>query len=116
MPAACKARELAQAETDLQRKKELERIAQVCSHVPAHAPRDFWEALQSYWFVHLGVTTELNPWDAFNPGKLDQHLYPFYQQGLEEGTLTRQQAEELLQCLWVAGQKFGKLNIRNTGN
>jgi formate C-acetyltransferase len=96
-----KAQELAHQETDPQGKKELERIAEVCSHVPAHAPRDFWEALQYYWFVHLGVTTELNPWDAFNPGHLDQHLYPFYEKGLEEGTLTGEQAEELLQCLWV---------------
>ncbi|MDH7485780.1 MAG: glycyl radical protein [Anaerolineae bacterium] len=96
-----KARELAQQETDPQRRKELERIAEVCTHVPAHAPRDFWEALQYYWFVHLGVTTELNPWDAFNPGKLDQHLYPFYKKGLEEGTLSREQAEELLQCFWI---------------
>jgi len=96
-----KARELAQREKDEQRKKEWERIAEVCTHVPAHPPRDFWEALQYYWFVHLGVTTELNPWDAFNPGRLDQHLYPFYRQGLEEGTLTREQAEELLQCFWV---------------
>ncbi len=96
-----KAKELAQQETDLQRKKELERIAEICSYVPAYAPRDFWEALQYYWFVHLGVTTELNPWDAFNPGKLDQHLYPFYKKGLEEGTLTREQAEELLQCFWI---------------
>ena len=96
-----KARELAQRETDLRRKKELERIAEVCTHVPAHPPRDFWEALQYYWFVHLGVTTELNPWDAFCPGHLDQHLYPFYKRGLEEGMLTREQAEELLQCLWV---------------
>ncbi|MBC8248718.1 MAG: glycyl radical protein [Anaerolineales bacterium] len=96
-----KALELAQQEADPQRKKELDRIAEVCSHVPAHAPRDLWEALQYYWFVHLGVTTELNPWDSFNPGRLDQHLYPFYQKGLEEGTLTRQQAEELLQCFWI---------------
>jgi formate C-acetyltransferase len=96
-----KAQKLTQQETDPQRKKELERIVEVCSHVPTHAPRDFWEALQYYWFVHLGVTTELNPWDAFNPGKLDQHLYPFYEKELEEGTLTREQAEELLQCLWV---------------
>ncbi len=96
-----KAQELAQQETDSQRKKELERIAEICSHVPAHAPRDFWEALQYYWFVHLGVTTELNPWDAFNPGKLDQHLYPFYKKRLEEGMLTREQAEELLQCFWI---------------
>ena len=98
---ADKARELAQRETDPQRKKELERIAEVCTHVPAHAPRNFWEALQYYWFVHLGVTTELNPWDAFNPGKLDQHLYPFYRKGLEEETLTREQAEELLHCFWI---------------
>jgi trans-4-hydroxy-L-proline dehydratase len=91
-----KAREMAQQEADPRRKQELEHIAEVCSRVPAHAPRDFWEALQYYWFVHLGVTTELNPWDAFNPGKLDQHLFPFYEKGF-----TREQAEELLQCFWV---------------
>ena len=96
-----KAREMAQDESNPQRKKELERIADVCSHVPAHAPRDFYEALQAYWFVHLGVITELNTWDSFCPGHLDQHLYPFYKQGLEDGTLTREQAKELLQCLWV---------------
>ena len=96
-----KAHALAQREMDPQRKKEWERTAEVCSHVPAHAPRDFWEALQYYWFVHLGVTIELNPWDAFNPGRLDQHLYPFYKEGLEEGTLTHEQAEELLQCFWI---------------
>ena len=96
-----KAQELAQQETDPQRKQELERIAEVCSHVPSHAPRDLWEALQYYWFVHLGVTTELNPWDAFNPGKLDQHLNPFYKSGLEQGTLAHEQAKELLQCFWI---------------
>jgi pyruvate formate-lyase/glycerol dehydratase family glycyl radical enzyme len=96
-----KALELAQQEGDPARKKELERIAGVCSQVPAHPPRDFWEALQYYWFVHLGVTTELNTWDSFNPGRLDQHLYPFYERGLEEGTLTREQAEELLHCFWI---------------
>jgi len=96
-----KAKELAGQETAPQRKRELERIAEVCSHVPMHAPRDFWEALQYYWFVHLGVTTELNPWDAFCPGHLDQHLYPFYKKGLEEGMLTREQAKELLQCFWI---------------
>ncbi len=95
------ARDLAAQESDPQRKAELERIAKVCSHVPAHAPRDFWEALQSYWFVHLGVTTEMNPWDSFCPGRLDQHLYPFYREGLDKGTLTREQAEELLQCFWI---------------
>jgi formate C-acetyltransferase len=96
-----KARQLADAELDSTRKAELEHIAEVCKHVPAHAPRDFWEALQYYWFVHLGVVTELNTWDAFNPGHLDHHLFPFYKKGLEEHTLTRDQAEELLQCFWV---------------
>ncbi len=96
-----RARELARQTTDPQRRGELERIAAVCSAVPAHAPRDFWEALQMYWFVHLGVILELNPWDAFNPGHLDQHLYPFYKKGIDDGSLTREQAEELLQCFWI---------------
>jgi pyruvate formate-lyase/glycerol dehydratase family glycyl radical enzyme len=95
------ARQMAAMEPDPARKAELERIAAVCSHVPAHVPRDFWEAVQCYWFVHLGVTIELNPWDAFCPGKLDQHLYPFYRQGLASGALTAEAARELLQCLWI---------------
>jgi len=96
-----KARGLAAEESDPQRRAELARIADVCTRVPAYAPRDFWEALQSYWFVHLGVTTELNPWDAFCPGRLDQHLYPFYKAGVDAGTLSRAQAEELLHCFWI---------------
>jgi pyruvate formate-lyase/glycerol dehydratase family glycyl radical enzyme len=98
---AQKAMELANIEQDEQRKSELIRIAEVCQHVPAYAPRNFWEALQYYWFVHLGVTIELNTWDAFSPGRLDQHLYPFFQRGLEKGNLTDGLAEELLQCLWI---------------
>jgi len=96
-----RADELAAVEPDPARRMELWRIAEVCRHVPAHAPRDFWEALQYYWFVHLGVTTELNTWDAYDPGRLDQHLYPFYRRGLDDGSLTRDQAEELLQCFWI---------------
>ena len=96
-----KALQLAEQEGDIGRKAELERIADVCSRVPAHPPSDFHEALQYYWFVHLGVTTELNTWDSFSPGHLDRHLYPFYIKGLEDNTLTREQAEELLQCFWI---------------
>jgi formate C-acetyltransferase len=98
---AKKARELKKKEKNPDRGEELEKIARVCTHVPAHAPRDFWEALQYYWFVHLGVITELNPWDSFNPGRLDQHLYPFYKKGLEDGSLTKEKARELLQLFWV---------------
>jgi len=96
-----KARELAKSEKDKTRKKELEIIAEVCDRVPAHAPRNFWEALQCYWFVHLGVITEYNTWDSFNPGRLDQHLWPFYEKGLKDGSLTKEFATELLECFWL---------------
>jgi trans-4-hydroxy-L-proline dehydratase len=90
----------AQAENPL-RRAELTRIAALCRRVPAHAPRDLHEALQSYWFCHLGVITELNGWDAFNPGHLDQHLLPFYRAGLADGSLTDVAARELLECFFV---------------
>ena len=86
---------------DETRRKELEKIADVCRWVPAHAPRDFHEALQMYWFCHLAVITELNGWDAFSPGHLDQHLGPFYDKGLADGTLTKESARELLECFFV---------------
>ncbi|SMC89640.1 trans-4-hydroxy-L-proline dehydratase [Sporomusa malonica] len=98
---AAKARELADKEQDPVRKKELEDLVEVCSHVPAYAPRTFREALQTYWFVHLGVITELNTWDSFCPGKLDIHLYPFYERDIQSGILTREAAKELLGCFWV---------------
>ncbi len=95
------ARELAAAENNAIRKAELFRMAEVCDHVPAHSPRDFQEALQYYWFCHLAVITELNGWDSFNPGHLDQHLWPFYQKGLAEGSLTPEFARELLECFFI---------------
>ena len=98
---AMEAEEQAAAAADPVRRAELLEIADICRRVPAHPPRTFREALQYYWFVHLGVTIELNPWDAFNPGRLDQHLDPFYTNETEAGTLTREQAEELLCCFWI---------------
>jgi formate C-acetyltransferase len=96
-----RASELAASEADPARRQELERIAEVCGRVPARAPRDFWEALQYYWFCHLGVIIELNGWDAFNPGHLDQHLLPFYRRGIEDGSLTRERARELLEAFFI---------------
>lgn len=93
--------ELAADEKDVTRKQELTEMAAICRRVPAHAPQTFHEALQYYWFVHLGVVTELNPWDSFNPGRLDQHLYPYYKRETEAGTLTRDRAVEILQSFWV---------------
>ena len=95
------ARELAQKEKCDTRKAELLQIAANCDVVPAHKPQTFWQAIQMYWFVHLGVTTELNPWDAYSPGRFDQHLNPFYQKDVEEGILDEKKALELLECLWV---------------
>jgi formate C-acetyltransferase len=92
---------MADGESDPARRAELRRIAAVCRHVPAHAPRDLWEALQLYWFVHLGIISELNGWDAMTPGHLDQHLQPFYEQGLAAGALSRDQAKELISCFWI---------------
>jgi pyruvate formate-lyase/glycerol dehydratase family glycyl radical enzyme len=95
------AKELAQKESDPIRKKELLEISEICTHVPAHAPRNFREALQMYWFAHVCVISELNPWDAYNPGRLDQHLNPFYQREIENGELTKEDAIEFLECFWV---------------
>ena len=92
---------MAEEEADPVRKAELRKIADVCRWVPAHAPRDMQEAIQMYWFVHLGTVTELNGWDCMNPGHIDQHLYPFYEKGLKDGTLTREKAKELISCLWI---------------
>ncbi|MGD8520129.1 MAG: glycyl radical protein [Desulfobacterales bacterium] len=95
------AEKMAGNEKDPRRKAELECIVANCRRVPAQAPQDFWQALQMYWFVHLGTITELNGWDAMNPGHLDQHLLPFYEKGLSEGKLDRERAKELIECLWV---------------
>ena len=95
------AREMAEKETDSARKEELLQIAANCDVVPAHKPQTYWQAIQMYWFVHLGVTTELNPWDAYSPGRLDQHLNPFYEADIEAGRLDKTKAKELLECLWV---------------
>lgn len=95
------ARQLAAEESDPARREELLAIAANCDVVPAHKPETFAQAIQMYWFIHVAVTTELNNWDSYSPGRLDQHLDPFYRKGLADGTLTPDKAKELLQCLWV---------------
>lgn len=98
---AAKLEKLALQEKDPNRKNELMEMAEICKHVPKYAPRTFHEALQYYWFVHVGVITEVNPWDSFNPGRLDQHLLPFYQSEIKAGTLTPERAKEILQSFWI---------------
>lgn len=95
------ARKMAEKEKDPNRKKELLMIAENCKVVPAYRPQTYWQAIQMYWFVHIGVTSEINPWDAYSPGRLDQHLYPFYKKDVEQGILDDDFAKELLECLWI---------------
>ncbi len=92
---------LAALEPDPGRKAELSKMAAVCRKVPAHAPETVHEMLQHYWFIHLGVITELNPWDSFNPGRLDQHLYRVYKRDLENNSLTENELYDLLGCFWI---------------
>lgn len=93
--------EMAEKEADEARKAELLQIAENLKVVPARKPETYWQAIQLYWFTHLAVTTELNPWDAFSPGRLDQHLNPYYERDVEAGILDDERALELLECLWV---------------
>ncbi|MBI9037197.1 MAG: glycyl radical protein [Bacteroidales bacterium] len=93
--------ELAKNEIDFGKKLELEQLSEICKNVPAHKPKTFHESLQYYWFVHIGVISELNPWDSFNPGRLDQHLLPYYQKETAAGLLTKEKAIEYLQSFWI---------------
>jgi pyruvate formate-lyase/glycerol dehydratase family glycyl radical enzyme len=94
------ARELAEKERDKVRKSELERIAEACDWVPANPPRNFYEALQSFWFVHLAVLQEAAS-ESKSPGRFDQYIYPFLRRDLSEKKLTYQEAAVLLGCLWI---------------
>jgi trans-4-hydroxy-L-proline dehydratase len=98
---ASELKKLATAENNTERKAELLRMSEVCRKVPAQAPESVHEMLQHYWFIHLGVITELNPWDSFNPGRLDQHLYRVYREEMEHGSLTDNELFDLLGCFWV---------------
>ena len=93
--------QLAETEIDISRREELMKMADICRRVPAHAPRTLHEMLQHYWFIHIGVISELNPWDSFNPGRLDQHLWPLYKKEIENGSLTPEELWDLLGCFWV---------------
>ncbi len=100
------ARRKAGEEKQPQRKAELEKIAEICQQVPANPARSFWEALQSLWFYH--VCLRMDSSSPYSPGRMDQYLYPYYKKDIEEGRLTKEEAQELLECLWV---KFSELNL-----
>ncbi len=103
------ARNLAAKEADRKRKAELERMARVCDWVPANPARDWWEALQSVWFTQVLIQSEqVNLADSF--GRFDQYMYPFYKKSvIEDKTMTREEALELLECFWVKDAEFTQL-------
>ena len=100
------ARKMAQIETNPARKAELEQMAEACDWVPANPPRSFLEALQFYWFCHIGYRKEGPFPSGACPGRMDQWLFPYYEKDLKEGKLTRQQAAEILALMWI---KFDEL-------
>lgn len=95
------AESMAADEADEQRAAELKQIAENCRVVATERPKTYWQWIQRYWFIHLAITSETNPWDAYTPGRLDQHLIPYYKADTEAGILDRDGALELLECLWV---------------
>jgi len=99
---AAEAERLAARETDDQRRAELAEIARICRKVPAEPAETFHEALQALWFAHMLVmAAESYPGPGLSPGRIDQHLYPYYRRDLEQGRIDRNRARELLQCYWL---------------
>lgn len=97
---AKEAERLAETETDSERKQELLMIAANCHRVPRYPARTFYEALQSLYIYQICIFMEQNA-ASYNPGRMDQYLYPYYKKDIEEGRLTAEKAQELLDCLWV---------------
>lgn len=94
------AERLASLEQDPARRQELTEIAEICRHVPAHPARTFREALQSFYFYQISIFMEQNA-ASYNPGRMDQYLWPYYQADLKAGRITPEEAQEFLDCLWV---------------
>jgi pyruvate formate-lyase/glycerol dehydratase family glycyl radical enzyme len=94
------AKQMAGKEGNPERKKELEKIADICRWVPANPPRSFQEAIQCHWFIHLAMNLEAAAAHEV-PGRPDQYLYPYYKKDIEEGKITRQEVMEYFGCLWV---------------
>jgi len=105
---ATKARSLAEEEQDNKRRAELLKIAEVCERVPAHPARNFYEALQAVWFTHMLLGWEIGFHGGISLGRADQYLYPFYESDIREGKITKEEAQELIDCLFMRfSQSFG---------
>ena len=97
---------MAKTTSDINRKKELETIAYNCRRVPRYGAESFYEACQSFWFIQMLLQTESSG-HSISPGRFDQYMYPYYKKDLDAGLITREQAQELMDCVWV---KLNDLN------
>ncbi|MCE5242159.1 MAG: glycyl radical protein [Desulfobacteraceae bacterium] len=109
------AAEMAKAETNPARKKELEKIAEICAWVPENPARTFHEAVQSQWFTQMFSRIEQKTGTVVSNGRMDQYLYPYYLKDKNEGKLTDEQTTELIECMWVGMAQFIDLYISPTG-
>ncbi|MCR4667701.1 MAG: glycyl radical protein [Desulfovibrio sp.] len=109
------ARDMAAKEGDAKRKAELLQIAEICDRVPAYPARTFREAMQCQWFVQMFSRIEQKASAIISNGRMDQYLFPYYKKDIEEGRITREEARELLECMWVDMAQFIDLYINPTG-
>ncbi len=107
------ARELAKKEGNAERKAELEKIATTCMRVPEFPATSFYEACQSFWFVQLLLQVESSG-HSISPGRFDQYMYPYYKKDIDEGKITVEQAQELIDCIWVKLNDINK--VRDAGS
>ncbi len=107
------AKDLAKKEQNAERKAELEQIATNCSHVPEFPATSFYEACQSFWFVQLLLQIESSG-HSISPGRFDQYMYPYYKKDLDSGKITREQAQEYMDCIWVKLNDINK--VRDAGS
>lgn len=109
------AAEMAEKESNPDRKKELQLIADTCSYVPAHPARTFYEAVQSQWFTQMFSRIEQKTGTIISNGRMDQYLYPYYKADLEKGLVTPEKAQELFECMWVAMAQYVDLYLSSAG-
>ncbi|MBQ8295610.1 MAG: glycyl radical protein [Clostridia bacterium] len=107
------AKEMALKEKCPVRKAELEKIASNCMHVPEFPAADFHEACQSFWFIQLLLQVESSG-HSISPGRFDQYMYPYYKKDLDAGKITQEQAQELIDCIWVKLNDINK--VRDAGS
>ncbi len=102
------AEEMSRSERNSERRAELEKISRTCARVPEYGAEDFYEACQSFWFVQLLLQVESSG-HSISPGRFDQYMNPYYEKDMKAGTLTREEAQELLDCIWVKLNDINKV-------